>query len=277
MMRAIARFLALAVLLMVLAGCGAAPSPTPAPTLTPLPPTETPTPGPTPYIPPTPTPGLPLGGAYIRPDQPFESALLPDHPAAFTFDELRQNVFTFALEPRDASLDIRLTLLDYTGLPLLVVDRAGPGAAETIPEVMLPATGRYELRVEATAGEGDVSGTMTPLVPTQRHGGGELDPLSGVSEVTAAGEFFARDVFHAYFIALAGGDVVTFEVAGEAEGVDPYFTLYDGQFRIVGRFDDEDGKDARSNDLLIPFDGLYTLFVGNKGAPGPYTVRVAEE
>ena len=88
----------LMVSLLILTGCeSAAPA---VPTATALPPTETPTPGPTPYIPPTPTPGLPLGGRLIVPDEPFESALLVERPADFTFDGERLDVFTASVMPQ---------------------------------------------------------------------------------------------------------------------------------------------------------------------------------
>lgn len=264
----------------IVAGCGAS-APTATPTATAPAATETPTPGPSPYIPPTATPGLPLGGGPLRPDEPSASALLPEVPARFTFLGQRLQAFAFTVTPQGADLDIRLSLHDYTGNPIVVVDRHGPGAAEAIPEVGLPASGPYELRVEAVAGAGDVSVQMAAL-DFERTGGGQLELLdetpSTVFDLSAQAAFNAPDVYHAYTVDVSRDDVLVFEAFSDAQGVVPYFTLYDADYNVLGTFSGQEGGGARSDDTYIPADGTWVLFVGNQGAgTGPYTVRVSAE
>ena len=75
-------------------------------------------------------------------------------------------------------------------LYLLVVNRGGAGAVESIPELGLPVTGTFTVLVEsvaaegATAASGDIETLITRLTPEEHSGGGTitLDGNSGTAE-----------------------------------------------------------------------------------------------
>ena len=260
--------------LLALAGCDTAPT-QPAATPTPGPPTQTPLPSETPR--PTATPGYRLGGGSLRLDEPYPAALLPDVPARFLFQGDRLQTFGITVTPQQPELDIRISLLDQNQTPQIVVDRGGPGAAETIPQFGLPVDGTYAVLAEIVAGSGDVVAELTRFAPADRGGGGEIE-LDASRNGEATGTFSAPDMVHAFGVPVRGGDVLVFEVAAEDSGVAPHFTLLDDNYNILGEYEAEAGGTAVSDDTYIPFDGDYTLLVRNASdGTGTYTVHVRSE
>lgn len=263
---------------LALAGCDVLSPPTP--TRTPVP---TSTPEPTVAVTPTvtPMPGLTLDTGGIEPDGTFAATVSPDAPARVTFEGERFLALSLTVTPEGEGLDVRLVLRDFTNTPLVTVDRGGPGVAETVAEVQLPVTGRYEIAVEAAGGTGEVAGALAAVMSPSSAGGGPLEEVGVVSDrmgKVGEGTFYAPDVYHAYTVEVEQGQALIFEVTTTDPDVDPYFTLYDGNYNVLGHFDNEAGVNARSDDTYIAFDATYTLFVSNRGpGAGTYTVRVAPE
>lgn len=227
---------------------------------------------------------LPIGGGGITPGQPFLADVLPDYPAPLLLFAL-QRLDTYRVEatPDNPALDVQLTLLDPTNTAIAVINRGGPGAAEVIPEIVLPASGDYRLMVDVLAGEGAVSGLFAPVAIEDRAGGGRLefldaDPDAEPFDLSADGTFFAPDVFHAYTADVRQGDILKFAVRAGSEAVAPVFTLYDGDYQVRGIFEVPPGGVFSTGDTLMQAAGTYTIYVRNVGeGTGPYSVRVYSE
>lgn len=283
------RTLLLLVSVLLAAGCigGTPVPPTALPTIVPttaVPPTITPTPSPvgtltpTPTIPPpTPVPLLP-GYGQFEPDVPFAIEVRPDLLAERVFTLSALTAYTVTISPVNADLDVRISLLDPTGNPLISVDRSGPGAAEQVREISLPISGDYTLRMETVSGAGQVTGAFTSLEPEQMTGGGRFDPLIEAADLTTTGTFQAPDVVHAYIVDLTGSNAVYFEMTVDNPGLDLTFTIYDPNYSPLGTYRTEGAAAARSADMYIPFDGSYIVVVHNlNDGTGTYTLRVLEE
>ncbi len=218
------------------------------------------------------------GYGQFEADRPFVVAIRPDLPAQRLFQAAALSAYAVTIAPANADLDIRISLLDPTGTPLIIVDRGGPGAEERIAEISLPVSGSYELRVEAIAGAGDVTGEFASLEPEQMTGGGRFDPLIEDADLATTGAFQALDVVHTYTVDLAGSSVIFFELTLDDPGLELAFTIYDPNYSPLGTYRTEGTTMARSADTFIPFDGAYIVVVQNlNDGTGTYTLRVVEE
>ncbi len=200
------------------------------------------------------------------------------------FDGTIGDVLQIAVTDVAFALDVSIFLYNPAGQAIAFASNEGVARSETISEVQLPSTGRYELEI-IPIGNGTATFTLLPLTVEELTGGGVFaDEADG----NRLGEFEADSVFHMYQFNATAGDVVNIEVINNNSesvgfsnqaGLDIGFALLAPNGEEIAFADDLDPEtniDAALNDFVLDQTGSYIIVVYSfAGGEGRYELTFA--
>ncbi|NDJ35148.1 MAG: hypothetical protein GYB64_10815 [Chloroflexi bacterium] len=199
------------------------------------------------------------GAPDIQYGQTLQARFFEGDTLSLGFDGTIGEVIAVTVTNPDEDLDVDILVVSPFGQTIAYVARGLRGEPETLAELQLPYSGRYQLELRPR-GEGTASFTVSQLSGDSLSGGGILR-----AGVPLAGRFDAPGVFHTYQFEGAAGETIALSVesfAPEDAPIDPGFALLapDGSQQV---FVDDVG------DALDPVLAGYTL-----SQTGTYTVMV---
>ncbi|MBN2471493.1 MAG: pre-peptidase C-terminal domain-containing protein, partial [Anaerolineae bacterium] len=245
------------------------PSPTPTPSATPSP---TLTPSVTPTLTPTGTPTSPPAPVWLDYGDSFSGVLESSGSfVEFMFEGAADDVIRLELNA-DWRPDVTVFNPDAA---VLVTDEAN-----ALPALRLPEEGMYSVRVQGEGGAFDLA--LNVLVRGAEAGAAQT-PLA--YEDTRYGlitgdRFGARYTFEGH-----RGDIISLEMTGLTDNLDPYLMLLDPKGDLIALNDDRlggQGSDARIERFALPESGVYSVmamrFLGENGfTTGAYALSLVLE
>lgn len=202
------------------------------------------------------------------------------------FDGAIGDVLQILVDDVAFGLDVAVYLYNPVGQVIAFASNDGTGRAETITEVQLPYTGRYELEIRPT-GNGTATFAILPLTIEDLTGGGVFGEEA---EGSRLGEFTEESAFHMYQFSATAGDAVTIQILNDNQaspntfsnqlGLDIGFALLapnGEQVTFADDLDPETNVDAALEDFIVEQTGSYIVVVYSfTGGEGRYELTYSK-
>ncbi|MFW5748649.1 MAG: PPC domain-containing protein [Chloroflexota bacterium] len=231
--------------------------------------------------------GLQAAPQPIEFDSPVTDEITPRQPQrVYAFSAEEGTVVSIKMDNTRGTLDPFLILVNPSGRDIARNDDVSAESFNAaIENVTLPESGRY--LIVATRYLRDQGTSVGAFSLTLSRGAGEADPET-ITQLMTYGDQKSGTLSEGYdedtysFFGMAG-DVVTINVTKVRDDVDPSLILEDSLGReILRNFDDlfdanGDLDNAILREMVLPYDGAYSVVVSNFSGAGDYTLSLTQE